>query len=234
MSTLYRQEEAWEQLSREIGAQFIKGELGKGDKVVAMEKQWAITLTAFTELVSKWGGGILSVQIPRTEDEHTAYMGAPYLSKDGFAFEIYFEGGRLGKLPGVQNVEVRYPDFAPDFYIRGNNESKVQALFANPKIRQLILDQVPVGFGTGEKGHGLRYQLSGLVTNIPLLKTLFELFAETLNQLYRIGSAQEEKPHIYDVPGGVSQESCCPQCNSEFFENVGGFYQCAACDAWFQ
>lgn len=42
----------------------------------------------------------------------------------------------------------------------------------------------------------LCFHVSGVIKDIPRLKLLFELFAETLDQLCRIGSACETAPQV--------------------------------------
>ena len=132
-------EEIWRQLCSEIGAQYVQGGFWKGDKVQAHHGQWTITLDTYTVSHS---------------DGHRRYsttytrMRAPYVNKDGFRFTIYrksiFSG--LGKLLGMQDVEVGFPEFDEAFVIKGNDEGKLRALFANPRIRQLIEMQPDVHF----------------------------------------------------------------------------------------
>jgi hypothetical protein len=70
-------------------------------------------------------------------------MSAPYVSPEGFRFSVNRKGffSDLGKLLGMQDIEVGEPDFDEAFIIKANDEGKVCALFANPKIRQMIQDQ---------------------------------------------------------------------------------------------
>ena len=123
-------EDIWRQLCNEIGAQYVKGGFWKGDKVQAHYGQWTVTLDTYTETYS---------------DGNTAHstfytrLRAPYVNKDGFRFTIYrksvFSG--LGKVLGMQDVEVGYPEFDEAFVIKGNDETKLRALFAkreNPAI----------------------------------------------------------------------------------------------------
>jgi hypothetical protein len=67
-------------------------------------------------------------------------MRAPYINPEGFRFTIYRKGlfSELSKFLGKQDIEVGDPEFDEAFIIKGNDESKVRDLFANPKIRQII------------------------------------------------------------------------------------------------
>ena len=68
-------------------------------------------------------------------NSYVAYtrMRAPYVNPEGFRFTIYRKGvfSDLGKLLGMQDIEVGDPDFDEAFIIKGNDESKVRDLFAD-------------------------------------------------------------------------------------------------------
>ena len=97
------------------------------------------------------------------------------------------------------------PEFDEDFIIKGNDESKVRDLFANPKIRQMIQDQPKIRlrvknsegwFGPEfpEDVDELSFQVVGVIKDVERLKALFDLFAAVLDQLCRIGSAYKQEP----------------------------------------
>jgi hypothetical protein len=136
-------------------------------------------------------------------------MRAPYVNKDGFRFTIYrksiFSG--LGKALGMQDVEVGYPEFDDAFIIKGNDEAKLRTLFANPRIRQLLEMQPSIHltvkddegwFGTHfpEGVDELYFSTLGTIKDVEQLKSLYYLFAETLNQLCHMGSAYEDDPAL--------------------------------------
>jgi hypothetical protein len=101
-----------------------------GSKVRAHVDPWTVTLDTYT--VS-------------TGHSHVAFnrMRAPYVNPEGFRFAIYRKGffSDLGKLLGMQDIEVGEPDFDEAFIIKGNDEDRVRVLFSEPKIRQMIEDQ---------------------------------------------------------------------------------------------
>lgn len=189
-------QEIWQQLSAETGAHYIEGGFWKGGKVVARHGQWTITLDTFTESSGE------------TSSTYTR-MRAPYVNKDGFRFTIYRTGffSDLGKLLGMQDVDVGYPDFDEAFIIKGDDEAKLRALFANPKIRALLHAQ-PTVFLTVKDDEGwfgaafpegvdeLYFRVGGVIKDVERLKALYDLFAETLHQLCHIGSAYENDPNI--------------------------------------
>lgn len=196
------EERAWRQLSGEIGGKFIADESGQEMTVAAKAKQWTIVARTFT-LTTYRAGTTRGVR-----------MTAAYMSRDGFRFRVLRKGrfARLRrKLFGNKDIEVGYPEFDRDFIIQGNDESKVRALLANPRIRELIRFQPSVHFEVVQtkadrslpKGvQALYYPMDRVITDVDQLKSLFELFEETLNQLCQIGSASEDKPDFKSIPVG--------------------------------
>ena len=187
-------EEIWRQLSEKIGARFIEGGAWHEDQVVAQVKEWTITLDTCLQPV-----GRATVTCTR--------MRAPYVNRDGFRFAIYrkslFSG--LAKHLGMQDIEIGDSDFDNDFIIKGNDEAKARALFADPTLRQLIARQPNVhlevkddeGWFQTHFPQGvdeLYFQVIGVVVDMEQLLSLYELYAETLDQLCRIGSAYEKRP----------------------------------------
>src|SRR3954464_14073976 len=126
-------EEVWRQLCREIGAEFIEGGFRKGSKVQAHVGPWTVTLDTHTI---------------HTGHAHFTYtrLRAPYVNPEGFRFIVYRRGlfSELGKLLGMQDIEVGDPDFDEAFIIKGNDESAARKLFADPKIRVLLHAQPKV------------------------------------------------------------------------------------------
>ena len=189
-------DEVWRQLSQEMGAEFIDGGFWKGSKVQVHVKPWTITLDTYSE-----SSGESSVTYTR--------MRAPYINPEGFRFTIYRKGifSALGKLLGMQDIEVGDPDFDEAFIIKGNDESKVVSLFSDTRIRQMIQDQPKIRldvkdsegwFGPTfpEDVDEVRFQIAGVIKDIKRLKALFELFAAILDQLCLIGSAYKQEPGI--------------------------------------
>ncbi len=186
--------EVWRRLSQEIGAEFVSGGFWKGDKVQMHVKDWTITLDTYTE-----SHGESSFTYTR--------MRAPYINREGFQFTIYRKGifSGLGKLLGMQDIEVGDPDFDEEFIIKGNDEFKVRDLCANPQIRQMIKAQPEIhlelrgnaywfGHRLPDSADVLHSQVVGAIKDIERLKSLFDLFAAVLEQLCRIGSAYKQEP----------------------------------------
>jgi hypothetical protein len=192
-------EEVWRQLCQEIGADFVEGGFWKGDKVQARVGDWSVTLDTYT------------VSAGKTHITYTR-LRAPFVSRDGLRFLIYRKGffSDLGKKLGMQDIEVGHSvHFDEDFIIKGNDESKVRALFANPEIRRLLDEQPEIRLEIKDKDHGsgfrnvlpedvdeLHVQIHGVIKDVGRLKQLFDLFAEVLDELTRMGSASEADPGV--------------------------------------
>jgi hypothetical protein len=190
------QNEIWQQLCKEIGADFVRGGFWRGHRVQARVGEWTVTLDTYTVSTGK---------------SHVTYtrMRAPYVNADGFRFTLYrktlFSG--IGKLLGMQDIEVGDPDFDRDFIIKSNHETKAMALFLNEKIRRLIQAQPNIhleikddegvfGASFPQGVDEVRFQVAGLIKDMDRLKALFELFAEVLQTLCRLGSAYEKDPQV--------------------------------------
>jgi hypothetical protein len=191
-------EEIWRQFCAETGGNYVDGGFWKGAKAVATHDQWSVTLDTYTVSTGK-----SSVTYTR--------MRAPYVNPDGFNFTIYRKGifSDLGKMLGMQDVTVGIPDFDEAFIIKGNDEQKLQRLFANPKIRELVNDQPAIRFCVDSNGQSflgvgglppgvdeLHFQIVGMITDVERLKLLYELFSETLDELCRMGSAYDKSPGV--------------------------------------
>jgi hypothetical protein len=186
----------WRQLSREIGAEFVDGGFWKGVKVQAHPGPWTVTLDTFTE-----SSGESSVTYTRVR--------APYVNPDGFRFTIHRKGffSGLGRLLGVQDIEVGDPEFDEAFVVKGNDETKVRDLLSAPEVRRLIRAQPQVrlevkgsegwfGSGSPEGVDLLQFEAVGVIKDIDRLKALFELFGTVLDRLSRIRSAVKPKPEL--------------------------------------
>lgn len=188
--------EIWQELSSQIGSEFVEGGFLKVDKVVAHIKKWIVTLDAYT------------VSDGKTSTTYTR-MRAPYVNRDGNRFKIYRSGifSGIGAALGMQDIEIGFPEFDQDFVIKGNNEKYLKELFSNARIRELMQLQLRFHlevkddegwFGTSfpEGVDELYFSVPGVIKDLEQLKGLFELFAEVLNQLCIIGSAYDSFPGV--------------------------------------
>jgi hypothetical protein len=189
-------QEIWRQLCTEIGAQYVEGGFWKGDKVQATHGPWTITLDTYT------------VSNGKTPTTYTR-MRAPFVDPEGFRFTVYRKGifSDVGKRFGMQDIEIGDEAFDRDFILKSNQESNLRELLGGSKIRELISQQPQIYFSVKddegffgssfpEGVDELYFQVVGTVKDVERLKLLYELFAETLDQLCRIGSASENAPNV--------------------------------------
>jgi hypothetical protein len=188
-------EEVWRQLSEAIGARYVDGGFFKSDKVEAVHGPWVVTLDNYAVSTGK-----ATIVFTR--------MRAPYVNPAGFRFTIYRKGlfSELGRWLGMQDIDVGDPAFDEAFVIKGTDEQKVRALFADPKLRALLAAQPAIHFevkdddgffkGFPEGVDELYFQVTGVIKDVDRLHELFDLFAETLDQLCRIGSAYQQPPGV--------------------------------------
>jgi len=189
-------DEVWRQLSTEIQGRYVDGGFWTGDKVEATHGEWTLTLDTYHVHTGK-------VVIVFTR------MRAPYVNPGAFRFTIYrksvFSG--LGKIFGMQDIEVGDPAFDHDFIIKGTDEAVVRRLFRNARLRQLLSEQPEVKlrvkddegyFGPSfpEGVDELEFAVTGVIKDVARLKQVYELFAETLDELCRMGAAYERDPRV--------------------------------------
>ena len=188
--------EIWRQLSEAINGRFVEGRAFRADKVQASHGEWTVTLDTY------------AVSAGKTVIVYTRIR-APYVNPDGFRFTIYRRGlfSNLGKLLGMQDVEVGQQPFDEEFIIKGTDEGRLRQLFANDKLRGLIAGQKEVHFSVQddegwfgpsfpEGADELRFLVPGVIKDVERLTQLYELFAETLDELCRIGSAYQSDPGV--------------------------------------
>lgn len=184
--------EVWTRLAEEMSARYEK-RFWKGDRVLIDAPPWQFVLE--------------TVHIDKAVYTR---MRAPYINADGFRFTIFRKHmfSRLVELMGFSDIAVGFEEFDRDFVIRGNDPVKVRQLFANSAIRNLLAAQPKVKFEVKDdddfvfRKHfpadvdQLRFFVGGVIKDIDKLKLLYDLFAETLQELCRMGSAEEREPGI--------------------------------------
>ena len=189
-------DEIWSQLSQEIGADYQKGGFFTPGKVTVTHKQWEITLDTYT------------VSDGKTSHTYTR-LRAPYVNQDGFRFNIYrksvFSG--LGKLLGMQDIEIGDAFFDEEFIIQGTPEEQVRRLLQNADICQRIQNQPNIHFQVKDDEGWFRkkfpegvdelyFQTYGVIKDKQRLKDLFDLFSLVLEELCRMGSAYTSEPGV--------------------------------------
>jgi len=206
------QEQAWKQLAAEIGGELITRK-ERGRRFIGRHLQLAVVAKAGTYPIAldlKVDAGAETVP-----SRLVTRIRAPYVARDTFLFSIkrlrarLTDGALLGgmaRLSGRHKVEPGDLGFDRDFLITANDTDKVRALLADSRLCGLIQSQPSIDISSARPGWRLfkrggsqqlsvlRFEEEGVITDVQRLKSLFELFEETLNQLCQIGSASSEEP----------------------------------------
>ena len=188
--------EIWQQLAEKIQAEYVNKGFWAGDRVEAHVDNWIVVLDTYT--VSTGKSSIIYTR-----------MRAPFINIDNFYFKMYRTGifSELGKVLGMEDINIGYEEFDKNFVIKSNSEEKVKRLFSNKSIRDLIEEQPDInleikddeGFFSVHFPEGvdeLYFQVTGVIKDIDRLKELYELFAEVLKELCSMGSASDEEPRV--------------------------------------
>ena len=188
--------EIWRQLSEEIGATYVEGRTFKTDKVQVSHLQWTLTLDTYVVSTGK------STMV-------FTRMRAPYVNPDGFRFNVYRKGvfSGIGKFFGMQDLEVADSEFDAAFIIKATDEGRIRQLLSNQRLRALISGQNDIQFSVKddegwfgptfpEGVDELNFVVLGVIKDVERLKQLYELFAETLDELCRMGSAYRDDPGV--------------------------------------
>lgn len=189
-------DEIWSRLAIDIGGSYEKGGFFGTDVLRYRSGQWEITLDTYTLHTGK-----SSVTYTR--------MRAPFVNKDGLYFKIYREGlfSAIGKIFGMQDIEIGTPDFDRSFVVKGNNAEKIKLLLSDAEMMWLMQKQPAIyfevkddeGWFKAQFPYGvdeLYFQCYGVIRDESRLKDLFDMFSTTLQRLVQIDSAYENDPDV--------------------------------------
>jgi hypothetical protein len=186
------QQEVWAKLAEAINAHYEARRWWQRPRLVADVGPWQVTLDTVKR------GKLLFTRLR-----------APFVNPDGFRFRIHrrdiFSG--LAELLGTQDVEIGDAKFDHDFIIKTNDAAKMRWLLTNERLRLLIGWQPRIHFAVKddegwfgakfpEGVDELYFECKGILKDHELLHGLFNLFAETLQQLCIMGSAYETPPGV--------------------------------------
>ncbi len=198
----------WSQVASEIGGDFIDRGFWHADNLVYKHGQWRILLDTFQFKPMTANQGF-------TPGFTLTRMRSPFVSKDGLSFSIdrSINFRKLGKLIGYPGIGKVDTSLDTNFVIKGNDDNKIKILLQSERINELINLQpkitfeirdndkakdadFPDGVDFPEGVDQLYFQCFGVIKDKMRLKSLFELFSITLDELVRIGSASPDDPGI--------------------------------------
>jgi hypothetical protein len=186
-------DEIWTRLRAQIGGEVVPGTLWRGEHLQVKVTDWTVTLDEYTHMVM---AGKTPIYIPHTR------MRAPFPNPSGFRFSFHRASvfSQLGTLFGMQDIEVGYPEFDKDFVIKANDEASVRSLLASERLRNLVMSQSKFRLSVkdDEGWFGTKYpsgvdvlvfDVADRIRDVERLKGLYDVFAETLGNLSRMGCA---------------------------------------------
>jgi hypothetical protein len=182
----------WRRLAADIDGQYIPSTFWKRDRVEVTHADWLVVFDSYFDAAAKL--------------DYTRIR-APYVNPDGFRFTAYRRGlfSAIAKRLGMQDVEVGHEAFDRAFILKSTSESRLRRLFANARIRRLLASQQNVHFSVRKVSKDLRprfpdtadelcFEVRGTIKDLDRLKQLYDLFAVTLDELCRLGSAYQRAP----------------------------------------
>jgi hypothetical protein len=181
----------WYDFASEVGGAYQEVEGGlwgqTHSRVAVAAGDWAIILEARERQEGQYSSATYTL------------IRAPFVSNDWFRFKLT----RRPKPSEASDPSVTYPEFEREFMISGTEESKVRALIANARIRELVQRQPSINLQVihpwwplPHRKRELRFEERGVIRHVARLETLFELFGETLNHLCAMGSASSDPPDL--------------------------------------
>ncbi|NMC72441.1 MAG: DUF3137 domain-containing protein [Myxococcales bacterium] len=183
------QDEVWRKLSEELGGVFKDEEGWRHDEVEIREGDWTVRLS-FTAHAGR-----------RSEAIYTCFR-APYVNPEKFRFELYREelAHSIGKLLGMQDVQIGDPTVDKMFMIKATDEEKLKKLLADEELRKLLATERDLHVVVRDAGQGfaagfpegvdeLVVEVPGKVDDGERLKRLYRLFALLLHGIGRFSSA---------------------------------------------
>ncbi len=211
-------DEVWRQFSDEVGGKFTEGTLFKNPTVEVRVRHWTLFLDMYTIDGKIYYTRMVAPYLNKDGFKFTVYE-ASIFSNIAKLFGLQdIEVGspqlqHLKPLFGIQShlddkeIDIDFSDFDEKYIIRGNDEAKVKALFKDLTIRKLIQANPYIHFeivgrdkiykpNTPENSDMLCFQVLGTVKDLNQLKSIYDLFAETLNHLCHLGSAYENDPNL--------------------------------------
>ena len=192
--SLFVREDIWKQIAEDIGGEFIDGGFWEQGHVSYYHEEWEIILDSFER---------------GHPDQTYTRMRAPFINKDGLYFKIYKQDffDTVAKFFGMQDIEIGDDFFDKNFVIKGNNTRQIIRLFKDENLRALVERQPNILFSIrDDEGYFKRnyiggidelyFEFQGKITDVEQLKSLFDLFAVTLERLVHIDSAYPTDPTL--------------------------------------
>jgi len=185
----------WTAIAYDIGGNYIHGGLFGKSAITLKHREWDIMMDHFSR------GG-------KNRTRHTR-MRAPFGRKTDFLFQIKREGtfSSVGKLLGMQDIQLGDDFFDEQFIIKANNIHHIKHLLDDEELKNYIMHQPKIllkirhehtsFFKTGHPDFidELYFECRGIMKNEEIIKDLFSLFTTILDRLVLLDLAYEGRPN---------------------------------------
>lgn len=109
---------------------------------------------------------------------------APVAVENDFRFALHHESflDKAGKLLGLEDKVIGYPEFDKALIIKTNDEQKIKAVFADDSTRLFFqsLEDFNLHITHPEEGTRLELEVERAVTDIGILRTMYDAFSRVL------------------------------------------------------
>ena len=189
--------EAWNEFAYSIGAEAVDtGAFKRGLVVRLPYKNWEVVMDTYT--VSTGKGTITYTRVR-----------AVFVRGTEFAFKI-FRTSLLTKAAnffGRASAKTGDAEFDAAFTIRSPQESLVQEIFKNEKLKQMLYSLKRVNFFVKksrgrketkyvENENEIHYYMTGIIRDIDKLTLIYGIIIDLLNEFEANGIAKSEAPKI--------------------------------------
>jgi hypothetical protein len=180
------QVQIWSQFADQFGAR-LDDTVPRKPRVSIPERGWKLTL-----------------DVEQIGEYSFTRMRAAYVNPQRFRFMLWREGffSKIGKLLGMEDIQVGHDDFDSEFVVRSNQPEQIRRLLSNAPLRRLLHLQPPfemmVRDGQCYAGNDyakpideLQYRMRGVARDLVTLHNLHDLFTTTLELLRQMGATYE-------------------------------------------
>jgi hypothetical protein len=179
---------AWRHFAEEVGARHFIGDRQKPEQIIARIAPWNVTLT-----------------LDGTGNTTRTRLVAPYICIDNFTFliervtTVQSTGFDWSEIPSLVAIVQNGTYIDREFRVVTNSPERSSKLLVNDALRNYLLSEPTIRMEAGrvtgqEYMTHLACQVNGMVGTKDRLLSLFELMAETLQQLRELGSALDKDP----------------------------------------
>ncbi len=183
--------EVLQRFAEKMEGNYIRQGLLKNDYVEYSYKSWPVFMDYVTHSTGQTTTTYTRIRIPFRNDQ-------------GFKFKIYQEGffSGIGKVFGMQDIQIGQMDFDERFIIKSSSEETVKALL-NDTIRESML-KIPKLHLTINRDDAflnakldynetmLEYQVVGMIKDLNLLIDISRLMEAVMDQMVTIDVTTEE------------------------------------------